>query len=404
MHLSQQYCPVVIEHIGAWMSINNKNMKNINNKVSLGFVILFRGVAFFAALLIMVLLLNNATYLCMKLKRYNVYLGLNDYYGITISPDIDTSINGIQRLDDALVSYFKKTIGNNSRLFSVGSQVMLYNDGFIDKTELNIRDYTITVNEAYLKENPVYDTNGKAVEILGETNEYYLLVPEKYRDIETDIKNYYEENNTFLKYYTEDVKALGLEEAHKQVHETVPLNVIYIMDDQEYAVYNLNIYGKLDGIIKNPLVQVITHDNVSDAQIPYYVTSKNYLVKIINDVEMEIFNQVLAETGIDDFILSIDSVNEQYHNELKNNIIAIIIQLSILLIVQLGVRILEKKILKKIVPITVVWLMLSWIISLSAAIIMYGELNLMLAIGFALLVSIDLQYIKRNVDKEKIWQ
>ena len=103
------------------------------------FSIVLRGVVNTATLLMLILIIQNGGRLVKELTRYNVYTSLNGYYGISISPDIDVSKTGIRKLDDALVSFFKESNGEESILISPGSQVRLYNDGFIDHQELEVK-------------------------------------------------------------------------------------------------------------------------------------------------------------------------------------------------------------------------------------------------------------------------
>lgn len=164
-----------------------KNKANFHTKIISGFYVFIRGGALWLSLLLIFLLMINSVRLAQKTKQYNGYSELNGYYGIRISPNIDSSDAEMQKLDDALITFFKSTNGEQSRLFSVGNQVELYNDGFISQEDLDFKDYTVTVNETCLMEHPVYDINGTAVEITGNPNEDYLLIPDNLKNMEDAI-------------------------------------------------------------------------------------------------------------------------------------------------------------------------------------------------------------------------
>jgi len=310
------------------------------------FSIVLRGVVNTATLLMLILIIQNGGRLVKELTRYNVYTSLNGYYGISISPDIDVSKTGIRKLDDALVSFFKESNGEESILISPGNQVRLYNDGFMEYQELEVKDYVITVNEAYLKKYPIYDTDGKAVEITGDRTENYLLVPAKYMLMEAGLKEYYEENNTFLKYYIDDLRIMDIEEAHNQQHQTVPLNIIYISDGQTHDIYDWGFQlGRLNGVMKDCLIDVVTTENVSIAQIPSYVTFKDYLILADTPQKRENIEQIFKSTGLDAFIMDFNSVIKIYRSMLVKNITIILIQLLILIVIRLIIFMMDKRLI-----------------------------------------------------------
>lgn len=277
-------------------------------------------------------ILSNSRRLIQQFQQYKLYSSLSGYYGISISPDIDASPENIQKLDDALVEFFLRTNGSESLLLNVDTQILLYDEGFITRNELKDKDFVITINEAYLSKHPIYDTGGKPVALPENKTENYLLVPEKYRSQEQEFKAYYEENNTFLRYYIDDLKAMGIEAAHEQKHDIIPTNIIYISNGQSYQVYNMEPNGIYHSTLTDPLVSVITNENVSTAQIPAYTTHRDYLVKADTPKRLAQLNQIIRETGLDTFLREFAPISQQYFSSLRMNITAMLIQLSIALI------------------------------------------------------------------------
>ena len=226
------------------------------------FLFIIKGAATTAALFMMLLFFSNSRRLIQQFQQYKLYSSLSGYYGISISPDIDASPENIQKLDDALVEFFLRTNGSESLLLNVDTQILLYDEGFITRDELKDKDFVITVNEAYLSKHPIYDTGGKPVALPENKTENYLLVPEKYRSQEQEFKAYYEENNTFLRYYIDDLKAMGIEAAHEQKHDIIPTNIIYISNGQSYQVYNMEPNGIYHSTLTDPLVSEIGRAHV----------------------------------------------------------------------------------------------------------------------------------------------
>ena len=390
------------------MRISSERYKS----VQLGIFTLLRGAALWLALMITILLFVNGIRVVENAKQYSGYRDLAGYYGVRISPNIDVSEEGIQRLDDALVAFYRATNGENSRLFSVGSQVMLYNDGFISREELDFKEYVVTVNMTYLKEKPVYGTDGSVVRITGNSEEDYLLVPEKYRDREAELKQYYQENNTFLRYYVDDAKAYGIKAAHEQKHTLIPLNIIYVSDGQRHRMNNLADSGKLQGVIEDPIIKVVTTENVSPAQIPHYVTNQDYLVRISDAEQRQVFEQVLKDTGLAGFIMQVYSVKDEAGKNLKLNAGALLIQAVLLIFIQMGITILQKKLFKNMDQRLIVRnIIISWIIMF--ALLMFtrqkGSIVLFLSVFAVMLFEIFRVYtfcgkvsrIERRISNEK---
>lgn len=311
------------------------------------FFIIIKGAATLAALFIMLLFFSNIRHLVWQIRQYGLYSPLADYYGISVSPDIDTSEENMQKLDDALVEFFLKTNDSESLLLSVDTQILLYDEGFITRDELENKDFVITVNEAYLSRHPIYDTKGNPVVLPENKQENYLLVPEKYRSQEQEFKAYYEENNTFLRYYIDDLKTMGIEAAHQKKHDIIPTNIIYISNGQSFKVYNMDPGGKYRCTLTDPLISVITNENVSPAQIPAYTTHRDYLVKADTPQRLEQLNQIIRETGLTAFLRDFSPVCQEYFSSLKMNLTAISVQLMIALALQTISFLLAKHTIKK---------------------------------------------------------
>ncbi len=359
-------------------------------KVYLVILALFKGVALYTMLLLLLLILNNSNRLFQTFRKYDQYHALDGYYGIRISPEIDISESGLQKLDEALVRFFKATNGDNSRLLSVGTQISLYDNGIISFEEMDTKDFIVTVNETYLRECPIYDLNGNEVRITENLDQDYLLVPEKYRSMSEKLKTYHEENNTFLRYFIEDSKKMGMEAAHNQVHEIIPLNLIYIKDEQFVEVYNMNGRGKLNAIVKEPLVKIVTNDNVSDAQIPHYITHQDYLIKITDDNRNSIY-QALKESGLEDFVMEIYSVWAEYRHNIIQNIGILFIQLSLICIIGCCTYKMETRYLKDISPDMLINIFVfSWIILICLAMYMNISLNMTRIVGILIISCLDI--------------
>lgn len=372
------------------------------NPAFLCFTTILKGVTIAVTLLMLVLLVNNSFWLYQRLEKYGSYNSLKEYYGISISPYIDASEEGLQKLDDALVLFYKKTDGKDSILLNVETQVLLYDGGFIDKDELDIKDYAISINETYLREHPIYDVKGKAVKITGNKKENYLVVPVKYQGMEAEIKEYYEENNTFLRYYIDDLKKIGIEAANNQKHITIPTHIIYIADGQTCKVYNMYIGGKLNCILKDPLISVITTENVSIAQIPGYVTNQDYLIKVDRSSKLRDMEKAIKETGLDRYLLNFSPVINQYYSDLKINAVHVLLQFIIIIALHCLTFIFEMRFFQGLsLWKLIICIAISWLLSFFLLPFFQLSFRPMVFMGIGAMVIMDLfvfrKYSKLNL-------
>lgn len=311
------------------------------------FFFFIKGAAAIVLLFLVFFFFSTTHTLVQKLWQYTLYSPLANFYAVSISPSIDVSRENMQELNNALVKFFFRTNGPDSLLLHVDTQILLYDQGFICRDELEDKNFAITINEAYLTKNPIYDTAGNPVLLPENKEENYLLLPEKYRSHAQEFKDYYEENNTFLKYYIDDLKTMGVEEAHQQKHDRIPTNIIYISNGQSYHVPNMEPDGKYKCTLTDPLVSVITNENVSIAQIPAYLTNQDYLVKADSQNQLSELHQIIRETGLDAFLLNFSPICQQHLSSMKIDLAFLSVYLVTILILQSITYLLTKYIIKK---------------------------------------------------------
>ncbi len=321
--------------------------RNFRQIIYFFFFILIKGIAAATALFVAFFFFSTTHTLIQEAWKHKLYSPLTDYYAISISPSIDFDGENMQKLNHALIQFFLKTNNSQSLLLHADTQIRLCDEGFITREELKDENFAITINEAYLANYPIYDIDGNPVTIQGNKSENYLLIPEKYRLQEQKLKNYYEENNTFLKYYIDDLKTMGIDDAHKQKHEKIPTNIIYISNGQSYQIPNMEADGMYKCTLTDPLVSIITNENVSIAQIPAYITNQDYIVKADSQKRLNELKEIIHETGLNSFILNFAPVSQQHLSVMKLSLASLFVYLVILLILQSITFLLEKYTAKK---------------------------------------------------------
>ena len=104
---------------------------------------------------------------------------------------------------------------------------------------------SIKVNNNYLQLNPVYDVNGKQINIPDHyEHTLNLLVPQKFKQYESNIKEKYE--GEFYNNGWQDYK----------------LNIIYIKDDQKCFTYRIDWAPKTQNYVIGSIIQVISNNNM----------------------------------------------------------------------------------------------------------------------------------------------
>lgn len=353
------------------------------------FLLIVRGAAFFAALLFLHLFINNTTGALSMFTNRDEYAKLKHHVGISISPYIDMSEEGMAKLDKTILAYFKATNQDGGWLFSLGNQLLMYNDGFIPEEEVLLTDYVVTVNSRYLALNPVYDTQGNVVVIPDDSEEYYLLIPEKFREKEEEIKRHFIEENTVLRYYTEDVERMGIVKASEEKHDLLPLTILYTKDNQRHFIQNSMFRGNLKNYVTDPLIRVVTANTVSAAQVPHYLTHQDYLVDVVNDPGLTKLNSILEETGLGEFVFHVNVPYETYEATIHNAGKAILMQLFLILFILLALVLAERKLPHIFGGGMRKYLLLSWILTMGMG---YQYLNLSkpsVIIGVILLLLFD---------------
>ncbi len=263
-------------------------------------------------------------------------------------------------------------------MFYIGNQLLLYNAGMMDINDLKVTDYAVTINTGYLKANQLRDIDGNLIDIDEDSGIDYLIVPEKYRSSEEEIRDYFIENNTFLRYYFDDKIKYGIAKAHEQKHPDNQLEIIYMKNDMTFPSYLP--YGQIGNTIKDPVFMVATSSNVSDVQIPAYITSQRYLVK------NELVQEAIETAGLEKDIMRVEDVYEAYQKDLCRNIFVVIVQGMGSILIEVIIYLIYKKMLYEKMR----YLMISWLLTGAAVTAVYWILSLTFIKAFAVLLIAEL--------------
>ena len=193
---------------------------------------------------------------------------------------------------------------------------------------------SITVNNNYLKDNPIYDVNNERVNITDNSSDTAtLLVLEDLKKYENDIVKEYE---------------------NKIGDKTKKINIIYIKKDQQYFTYNLHVASKKNYILKDIPVVIVCNQNNLD--LDNYCCYGLKLIKVNNpNKAYEEMLPYFKEVSLDNLFYSVRPVMFEINRSIYNmergviftlfKLLFIIIAL-ILLIISSSVNYIEKNKLK----------------------------------------------------------
>lgn len=160
---------------------------------------------------------------------------------------------------------------------------------------------TILINNNYLKLNPIYGLDDKLIDIKEDDDRLTVLVPEKYKKDEQELRRYFEEEYYLQKYR---VKNTFLRDAGKElpVKEDMVINIIWIKNNQSYFSFSNDIASDTNNRFYDGIAMILTNANGNEAAWYDTVVGNNgYFIKLIdkeipyNNIKDQIENLGLQE-------------------------------------------------------------------------------------------------------------
>lgn len=203
---------------------------------------------------------------------------------------------------------------------------------------------SVSINNHYLKLNPIYDTNGNKVTVPNEdTTDMTILVPEKYRDDEQKIRKLYQDYHTKEYYSPRDhyaqltgVKISYDPTDYNQVlahHAPLGLNIIYVKNSQSYFTYDPSVSSHTNNTIADPVAMIVNNDNDELSDYTSYV-SRGELRARISDYynPSKSINPAVIKAGLKDNIVLVTSLYDHVGQYMFNTKSQIAIEVSVMLI------------------------------------------------------------------------
>lgn len=128
--------------------------------------------------------------------------------------------------------------------------------------EIDPNGRTVEISPGYLKANPIEAANGQPIEdqLVLDSLTLNLLVPEKFRDQESDIIKAHRARFYFQKVTAENTynRDAGFKDRLDLSENDLAVNIIYVKDGQSYFTFREDCAADTDHRIIDPIAQVYT--------------------------------------------------------------------------------------------------------------------------------------------------
>ncbi|PWJ47971.1 hypothetical protein [Faecalicatena contorta] len=270
----------------------------------------------------------NGERLKSKTDEGSYWNKMEDIYRIQYS-QLDESVDSNLKADNDLNSRLEKfyqLLDNKKGAFLIDAR-----NYYLLKYENNLPKYAyevnadafymrngkrITINENYLKYNPIMDADGKDVinSVYHDDKVLNILVPIQYKNYENQIIEEYINEFYFQKVEVDNIynRELGFLENETKKNE-LSINLIYVKSNQTYFSYNA-LLGDDKNFIKDPIVVIYT-GGMNKSYIAALVTSSLYFENHSEGRAYESIEELIAQANVPE-IRQVRSIYSESNNQL----------------------------------------------------------------------------------------
>lgn len=212
-----------------------------------------------------------------------------------------------------------------NRLGGIMADFSLYSPLYEEeRTNASFPEYSeVIVNPNYLKMFPVLDINEEIISISEEEDDYIILVPEKYRGLEREIRLYFEEIKN----------GSGLSESKVLAQN---IKIIWIMDDQKLFSCQLDVGVNDYNRIENAIIHVLTENNGALEEYATVLGSYDcpFKIKVTNgkDSQAEINNVVSKYFDLERTVFPSISVYQSIEEQISMASTSLLVYVMIILL------------------------------------------------------------------------
>lgn len=204
--------------------------------------------------------------------------------------------------------------------------------------------YSVSINNNYLKLNPIFDLSGKPVEVINDGSaDTTLLVPLKYKPNEQDIIKLYQEYISVSYFGAQDryqfncgkdigydIDAKGATMKH---HDPLKIHIIYVKDGQKYFTYDADVCKKQNNEITDPIAMIVTSKSCDSYSYPSFIC-RNEMRAFVDDYNnpSASLTNIISKENLQDNVVAIISLYDKFGEHIYNVKMQIALELIIMLI------------------------------------------------------------------------
>lgn len=233
-------------------------------------------------------------------KLYSLYKELRDNKNAFIINSTNYSI--LEKNGDKITYLYNKNINLGSAEYSPGGK-------------------SIVIDEGYLRINPIKLSNNKTLKdsLNPKDNVLNILVPEKYKSIESNIYNSYLDYFYFAKVTVDNIynKALNLP-LNNTSKTSLHVNIIYVKNNQKYFTYSSFTGSEKDHHYIIDPISVIYDGKIDSSFIGSYATQNLYFFDESGGSAYKNISQYLKYTQTGMLVPSVRSVYKDVNQGINN--------------------------------------------------------------------------------------
>lgn len=240
-------------------------------------------------------------------KTRNVYQTNTTYQGENESYQLE--LNTSLKLQQFYLANQAQGFIMDASNYQLEDGTYLYEQNEQENSLIEADGQSVTIDERYLKENPIIDEAGSRISsIVQQRNQRTLLVPAQLKQFEKAIKA-----NFLADFYFKQVRIANIynEELNLPMDKTkqsdLRLAIIYVKDDQYYPTYTSEI-GDKENRIHDPIA-VIENGTSAANNFSHYLSSCYYFKA--EEEPYETISPALKATDTTHIIVSVSSVYDQ---------------------------------------------------------------------------------------------
>ncbi|MBS9804916.1 DUF1430 domain-containing protein [Bacillus toyonensis] len=171
---------------------------------------------------------------------------------------------GTLQIFDKKYQLFKYTNDRGAILIHFSDAYMIEQTGGKSRNKSKYVRKTVLINNNYLKLNPIYSNDGKIVNVDENDNRLTVLIPEKYRSEEKELRKYLEKEYYLQKYKVKNMFLKDIGEKTPLI-ENITLNIVWVKNNQSYFTFDMNLASDTDNRFYDGIGMVLTNANGNEA-------------------------------------------------------------------------------------------------------------------------------------------